>query len=206
MMRNITPLNDNFQPPEMIKDRSKEVPKVYHADYGQKRYGDRAAKKPSPIPYITQMQYKDALILQLLLAVPYVISFLSIAAIFTLGGSGDVTEAATNRLLTIALTVPALGVWVFALPRLKSYLFNRRLNFLAALVAFGFLILPVLDVSIALRSSGVADAAILAATFMLAQCYFFAVVYAAKASAAASVRIFVPAFIVLLAIVAAAIV
>lgn len=206
MMRNITPLNDNFQPPEMIKDRSKEAPKVYHANYGQKRYGDRAVKKPSPTPYITQMQYKDALILQLLFALPYVVSFLSIAAIFSLGGSGDVAEAATNRLLTIGLTIPALGVWVFALPRLKSYLFNRRLNFLAAIVAFGFLILPVLDVSIALRSAGVADVAILAATFILTQCYFFAVVYAAKASAAASVRIFVPAFIVLMAIIAAAIV
>jgi hypothetical protein len=205
MPRSITPLDDNLQLPETIPDKSEVLSNVYiHNKKG--KTGQNSSTKPDKMPYFREMRYVDAIVIQSFLIFPYIISFLSITTIYSLGGSTNTIEALGDRIATILLTLTALLPWVFSISRLRSYLFIRRLNVSTLIVAYFFFIMPIIDLSTALLNKGMNNAVILLATFLLSQIYLLTVIFAAKSPRLVSIKLALPVFIVLLLAAFAAIV
>lgn len=127
-----------------------------------------------------KMRFSDMIVMNLLIAIPYIISFLSIAAIYSLGAVPDVATAFQNRVYTILLTLPALLPWFFSIKILRSYLWNYQVSLPFMLFIYSLFILPILRVSISLRNDGTPDYIILIATFALSQIYLWLTFFAFK--------------------------
>ncbi len=202
-MRTIEPLDKTFTPPEVVSDRSDVVKKVYESPL---KSVDIAGLPPEKILELTldtrrKLHYKDTLLINLLVVVPYILSFVAITAIFALPAGTDMATVASNRMVMILWTIPALFPWVFALFKLRSELWNTNLGFSAFLLIYSLLILPVLDVSITLQERGVPSFIFLSVTFVLSQIYLASIVHALLRKAIPFAPILIIASLVFAAIV-----
>ncbi len=121
-----------------------------------------------------------AVLANLLVSVPYVASFVSIAAIYAIGGEppAGIGAAATGRITIMALTVTALLPWLFALRLLGGLLRGYEIKPSVFVSWYLFFIFPVVDMSLGLRVRGWADWLMLSGTVVLSQGYVVVVLRA----------------------------
>ncbi len=172
MPKNIQPLDPLFQSPEQLPDRTE----LSHS-YGEplkKNYmpvADKLAVQPDA-PDINQADVmKSSWLINLLVAVPYIISYVSIATIFTLNGADDVGEAMQNRLTIILLTIPALAPWLLSLWLLGRILSTYYVSLFVFIAGYLFFILPAMSLSLGLRLSDTPDWILLTGTYIFSQLY-----------------------------------
>lgn len=178
MPRNISPVNDVTPAPEAIPDRS-DLAKLY--EHSNKRTSGRQSEDKNRIDQVNaevrDMSFLASITLNLLVSIPYIFSFVSITAIYSIGETSGVEDALTSRIMTMALTVTALLPWVFAVRILRRHLSNYRISPFGLVVLYALFIFPVLDISLALREYAVMDSVMLAATFIMSQLYVWAGAY-----------------------------
>lgn len=178
MARNITPLDENFQAPEAIPDRSGLV-ELYKSSKKEVRLEDDTSTDVRSIEPTAgrKVSFLGTVMINLLIVGPYVSSFLSIAAIYSIGSPTGIEDALENRISTMALTVPALLPWVFAIRILRDHLSDYRIGAFGLLTLYLFFILPVIDISLTLRENGVLDWVILLVTVIFSQLFIWGIAY-----------------------------
>ncbi len=147
--------------------------------------------------------FMGTLVVNLVIMVPYILSFLSIAAILSYDSVYEVMKSPVDRINISLLTIPAIFPWYFAIRTLRRILRGYQVSLIALLVVYALFIAPVLDISVYLHGRNVPDIAIFAGTFVLSQLYIWSVAYTLKDNKARLFRAALPAALVLpLAIVA----
>jgi hypothetical protein len=189
-MRNINPLDEKLIPPEQIKDRSNLTKLYEHRDRSDNiRIAGSDRRSKSIDEGRKKMKFLDMVIINLLMTIPYILSFLSITALLSLDAPSDIGTAFQHRIYTTLLTLSALLPWFFSIRILREYLWNYQMNFSTLLFIYSIFILPSLYISINLRNGGLADYIILPATFILGQIYLWLIFFAFKDGRALSLRI-----------------
>jgi|GEM_PF-4150707 len=196
MVRNITPFNDTPPTSEIIPDRS-NLAQLYE----RPKQGDKSEMHPNmnatKSAYINELSFQDTVIINLLIVVPYILSFLSIAAIYSLGPVTDPSSALQSRINMALLTIPALFPWLFTLRILRNKLANYHVRLVGLLSIYLLFILPILNITIKLRERDIPDFVTLVSTFILSQIFIWLVAYALKSNALFSPRIIAPSALLL---------
>lgn len=173
MPKTITPLDDSFQAPEQLPDRS-DLVEVYGKPLertGPPLTVNPPRKEEDVITPSGLQLFKNAVLANALLMIPYIASFLSIVAIFGLGESRSVEEAAFNRFSMIILAVPALVPWPLAIYLLDRIVHTYRVGLSKFLMVYMFFFLPIINLGINLHLAGTREVVILISTVLLSQVY-----------------------------------
>lgn len=202
MPRTIEPLDDTLTSPETIGDRS-HLAKLYERP--TKATEAHSVKIPVPDVPINPLGFGDTMIVNLLITVPYMSSFLSVVAAYSLPSSVDVGSALESRVGLMVLTVTALGPWVYAIRVLRNKFWSYKVRFSGLVAMYAFFIFPVLAISVKLHEKGTSDILILGATFVLSQVFIWLLAYALKGNSATQLSKFSPSILMILVLISFAI-
>lgn len=195
MPRNLTPLDDKLTSPTTIGDRSK-LAALYERPAKSVPVQDDSSHESPDVP-VSPLGFLDTIIINLLVSLPYISSFLSVSVAYTLPEPVDVHIALENRILLMVLAVTFLGPWVYALPTLYKKLWNYRVRFSGVIALYAFFLFPILAISIKLHQNGVPDIITLLSTFILSQCYIWLITYAFRERPRPPVKRFAPLLIMI---------
>jgi hypothetical protein len=170
MTKNLEPLDKDLVPPKPTPNRS-DLSGVYH--HPSTHSSRKASLRQPAMTEARRLSFVDTILINLTIMVPYVLSFLSIAAIYSFGSAANVNSSFENRFLVILLAIPALVPWFYSLRLLYRTLWGQRLSLTILIVIYLAFLLPVIDISVSMRNNDVSDVIVLSATFLMSQLHIW---------------------------------
>jgi hypothetical protein len=156
MSKTIKPLDGSLTTPQALSDRSalselygKSLEDISKLSQATIKTGKTIDTKSNLVS--GKVQWKLAIIVNLLLALPFVISYISISKIYTLVGPNTVFDAASNQLLMTSLTICTFVPWIVSLRYLSKLANSHDINLSALLVSYCFFAFPALDALVSLH-------------------------------------------------------
>lgn len=125
MSKYIRPSDDSLTTPQSLPDRSalselygKPLGDISKSSLIKTEADENAQLKPGAIS--GKSHWELVIITNLLLVVPSIVSYLSISQIHTLAEPTDIPDAASNRLIGMALTISTSVPWIVSLRYLSK--------------------------------------------------------------------------------------
>lgn len=190
MPKNIKPLNDNWSAPDAIPDRSK-LSEIYARPVIKLEPKKIASGKNTQ----ATIGLYDGLVLNALIIIPYIITFVSIHTIYSMNYSAAFAfQGRLNMTLLTALIMLSLYV---ALRFISRFLSKHLINPSYIVLSYTFFIFPIIEISIKLIDKGWQEIVIFLCTSVISQIYIWCLLDLYQANKVTAPKVVAPVGIVL---------
>ncbi len=173
MPRKLEPIDELLKPNDVVRDRS-ELAKIYERPARSHESSDNQQNSSEGLSNINGSRLISAsLVTNFLLIIPYIISFVSIAAIYSIGDAAAPGPAFTleGRLSIILLTLPALLPWVFSICFLSNTFSSYDIKVTDFILFYSIFIFPVIKINVSLYTNSVSQWLLFPGVYILSQVY-----------------------------------